>query len=238
MGNEKPGESERAVNRKQGKLEASLVGISERTRAMCLGSLVVIWGMFSQKEARISPSVREAHWLLGVAVAMVVVLALDMLELLFGIQEMRKELDVDMKFKNRPYMAYERWCRRGKVVIGLGGLVTLCVVLLLVLVQTGTAEGISEFHGKWCGGNAGLEQDICLKFVAPEGTLTVKYNRHDQADWITCVGADVVDARLLTSCDGISFVISEPQNYEMHTVANYGSGTAIERDLTPEPPRQ
>jgi len=63
-------------------------GISDRIRTLCLGALVLVWGVFSQKreETGLLVTVPEKELLLAAAALAVIVIAFDFAEYLFGVQ--------------------------------------------------------------------------------------------------------------------------------------------------------
>jgi hypothetical protein len=216
--------------------DASLAAVSDRTRTMCVGALVLIWGVFSEKgDVKLSLSPRRTDWLLAVGLGAIIVLALDVVEFLFAYQSSRQALEGEhMKPKDFPYERCQKACLGAKLFIGAGTLVTLCVVLLLVLTRPVKAQDSSmpadNFYGEWCGGDANASQFICLSIGAPYGSLYVQYNESGEENWTVCENPSIDGATLDVSCREIRFDVSREDEY-LDSTATYSDGGVIKRTL-------
>ncbi len=214
-----------------------MAGASERVRAMCLGTLILIWGIFSQKtDSRMVHSPALQHWLLVVALAAVIVLGLDVLEFLLAYQDSRETLGQISRPKliNLSYDHLQMICLKAKLLIGSGTLATLCVVLFCLLTaQQGKAQQHStDVLGQWCGGDYQSGQHICLNIASPGGTsLTVQYNLQGSANWDDCtdVKQDVANV-VSAACDSIAFTAYRDDDH-LHTTATLTGGSSLTRDL-------
>jgi hypothetical protein len=151
-------------------------GISERTRALCLGSLVLIWGIFSQKKGDvvIAFSFRQKLALLSIALMSVVVIGCDLLEYLAAFQYHRRAGGTKVIFNSLHYAQWERAMRFMKIAIGLLALIAICLIVGSALVSKLHAQGLqnhNQFRGTWCGGDRNAGQYICLQITNPEGRV-------------------------------------------------------------------
>ncbi len=204
-------------------------GISERTRTLCLGTLVVIWGVFSQKtnETGLSFDAYARSALLKIAACAVVVLGLDFAEYLAAFQY-RRQLSGDRVFGRKfRYQSLEKVMRFSKVVLGLITLVALCVVIGRVLSVPVHAQGTSadRFYGTWCGGDRQQGTWGCLKVTNPQGELVVEFTYQGIDYWITCDQVEIPQDTILNAVCGNAATENAWQNpnlIEMHiTVGNY-----------------
>jgi hypothetical protein len=106
-------------------------GVSDRTRTLSLGALVLIWGIFSQKvgESELKFDATSKSYLLGIALCAVVVLALDFFEYLAAYRYRRQQAGEEVRFKRFPYHGVEETMRVLKVALAIFALLALCIVL-------------------------------------------------------------------------------------------------------------
>jgi hypothetical protein len=203
------GPADLAVVKYKQRRDKSLAEASRRTRALCIGALILIWGLFSDKaDVRLSPSPQLLHWLLGIALAAVVVLALDVAENLFGYQDSRKALGENVRPKQFRYNEAQTVCVRAKLLIGGSALFALCAVLfLMVLTTPARAASLTPQQnippGQWCGGIADKNEFICLKIDASADKIY--YNAQGQQDWTDCTDSKIDGDHLHAICSGITF---------------------------------
>lgn len=168
-------------------------GISDRTRTLSLGALVLIWGIFSQKagdsDLKFDPHSKAD--LLIVAACAVIVLAFDFFEYIAAYEYRRQQAGEKVWFKRFPYHAVERFMRVSKVTLAVFALLALCAVLwhtLSVPPRTVHADsGVeSKFFGTWCGGDPNRRY-LCLRVRQPRDQVLVELSSDDERDWIGCV---------------------------------------------------
>jgi hypothetical protein len=190
-----------------------LDGLSDRVRTMCLGSLVLIWGLLTQQETiRLQISATQDRGLLWVAFAAVAVLALDILEYVFGYKEYVKDAD-GLEPQASRYKRRKDKTVASKLIVGSVALIGLLVVLLSLVTGSARAQTVTPaemaFHGFWCGGNANLHQSTCLAVQQPVKKLYVELE-FEQVK-MTCVEPDAYtttrenkeEIHLAAKCDGI-----------------------------------
>jgi hypothetical protein len=122
---------------------------------MCLGGLVVIWGLFTKTEsASFHLSDFERSACLVLAFLIVLVLSLDVVEYLIGLRAYR-ELAGDVIASSRDHFSLRNTVLFTKLGLALLTLVGLCGLFGLVLVDTpvhAQARGdTTNFKGYWCG---------------------------------------------------------------------------------------
>lgn len=232
------GPADLAVVKYKQRRDKSLAEASTRTRALCIGALVLIWGLLSDKgDGRLSASPVLMHWLLGIALAAVVVLGLDVAENLCGYQDSRKALGEKVKPNGFPYDDAQAVCVRAKLLIGASALCALCAVLFLMVLTTPLraeplTQGAEQFAGEWCGGIADRNEFICLKIT--DNPLAVYYNQQGSDDYSTCDSPDIdSDRKLHVTCSGIKI---EGSLYKgtLQVTVNYAEGS-VEKSLGKEP---
>src|SRR5438552_10618793 len=190
-------------------------GISDRTRSLCLGALVVIWGILSQKkgESPFNPTLGERRVLLGIALSVVIVLALDFMEYLAAFQRTQKLGGMrNICFRNLDYDWWEGRFRRTKLILGALTLIVLCVTIgymLLTPVETVHAQTSPEsaYLGTWCGGVVLEGTYSCVEIrglsIMESGTggarVKVRYSFQSHP-WMTCTVIQVDQVRLTAQC--------------------------------------
>jgi hypothetical protein len=136
---------------------AYLNGLSDRTRTLCLGTLVLIWGLLTQTGGDHSLDISKALRisLLTVGLLSIFVLVCDFLEFTFGYRKSREQAGgEEMNASTLNYQDWEDGFRKWKIRLGIVALIALCFVLSLVLVHPLFAQELPEYpyYGKWCGG--------------------------------------------------------------------------------------
>lgn len=235
------GPADAAIARYKLKRDASFAAVSDRTRSMCVGALVLIWGVFSENgNAKLPLSHERTDWLLAVGLGAVIVLALDVMEFLFAYQSSRQALGENkMKPKDFPYERCQKACLAAKLLIGAGTLATLCVVLLVLMLTRplkaqDAAAPADIFYGEWCGGDANASQFVCLSIGAPYGSLYVQYNERGEEKWTVCENPAIHGATLEVTCREIQFDVSREDEY-LDSTATYADGGVITRMLRRQP---
>jgi hypothetical protein len=169
--------------------ESFWLGVSDRTRSMCLGSLVLVWGIFSQKkdEAILQVSSSSKVLLLAVALFSVVVVGIDLVEYLASFQKWRA---LSGQFTILPKLKYDgiqNVSRVLKVALGLLTLILLCIVIGHILfLKVAYGQNPTALLGHWCGGEAPRGEYICVLIEAPKGPLSVKLTYQGRQGWIEC----------------------------------------------------
>jgi hypothetical protein len=179
------------------KRELYLNGISERTRSLCLGALILIWGLFTQKVGEGMLNVR--HWqriaLAIVGIGAIVVLTFDMAEFWFGFRlydrltpddpKPKQETDRNREQREqhnasrKPPDYYHKWrnaAMKAKLLTGSLTLLALCMLLITIvfgsIARGDENDGPANFEGLWCHA---LSPYTCLEITAfPSDYLTVK----------------------------------------------------------------
>jgi hypothetical protein len=192
-----------------------MANISERTRTLCLGALVTIWGILSQKkgESPFNPNGGQRRVLIAIALCAVIVLALDFVEYLAAFQRIQKLAGTSKVFmEGLDYEWWEKGMRRAKLVLGALTLLALCVTVgYIILTPVGTVHAQSSpetaFLGTWCGGMVLQGTYSCLDVKAlslmesgADGArLKIRYSFQTHP-WIPCQRARTTQARLTTEC--------------------------------------
>jgi hypothetical protein len=207
-------------------------GLSDRTRTMCVGALVLIWGLLTQKQDEINLSAMDRRSLMRVAVTVVVVLGLDLAEYVMGYFA-ALPLDMEPSEKATPWrrlrnfvlnIKWVRWTLMRvatplafesmrkillavKLSVGGAALVCLCFILLRIApVQAQTRDG-EEFRGDWCYGPSG--EYVCLTIVRPPPTdaLFVIYSVEEPPFRMECQSHFDGEKQLLSaSCGALEFI--------------------------------
>ena len=160
-------------------------GISDRIRAMSLGCLVLIWGIFAgeSKELVLSLSIKIA--LLCIGLGAVLVLLFDFVEYALGYKDsmIKAGLAVapgyDVKKRKETFLHLKK-------ILGILTLAVLVIVLGAVaissVVHAAEVNNLGNFMGHWCGTRAEGEAneymllDITSSYGEPQAILDGKIN--------------------------------------------------------------
>jgi hypothetical protein len=189
-----------------------LNGLSDRTRTLCLGSLALIWGIFSQKKG--DHEVEVSHkWkvvLLCIGLSAIVVLVLDFGEYVCAFQHRRKLAGEDVSSRIR-YDTGETVMRFLKIGLGAVTLIALCIALASILATPLFALGPATYPylGKWCGGNSSLGEYVCLTVMEPMGTLVAEFDYQGATRPLKCKKIQRVEESLVATC-GQSIISAHP----------------------------
>ena len=129
--------------------------LSERVRTLVIGTLAVIWGLFTGEGKGIIHLRRGSTLaLFGIACAAVVVLTLDFVEYVMGYNEAIQRTS-DIKSVS-PTFDFATWKRRVlEVKMGLGVITLIALVISLITIFSVSLWGQDySMRGKWCGKNA------------------------------------------------------------------------------------
>jgi hypothetical protein len=212
-------------------------GISDRTRTLCLGTLVLIWGILSQKvgESGLTYAAHTKSDLLKIAACAVIVLALDYIEYLAAFGYRCQQGGEKIPFKRFRYDLVERTARIAKVALGAVALVALCMVLSGVVSIVHAAENADpdKFFGTWCGGDWNEGKYSCLRVTRPQGYVVVEFNFQGHDDWINCEGISLPTENILQAVCGRAETQSVWQNdsrVAMHLSIEHDDGRVYEDD--------
>jgi hypothetical protein len=185
-------------------------GLSDRTRSLCLGTLVLIWSIFTEKKFEtgflVSPNAKRA--LLAIAASSVFVIALDLMEYVLGLQLRRKlSGESSVLFAEFDFDRAERWTRTLKVVLGFLALIALCVTVGSILLgSVAHAQTTTDrLFGRWCGGSAYQGTYTCLDVTMPLNEVIVKIGFQGRKSYLNCGDVRVVsspqhDVTILAKC--------------------------------------
>lgn len=188
-----------------------LAGVSDRLRAMSLGSLVLIWGVLAGESKNLVLSKGMKVTLLCVGIGATLVLLLDYLEYSLGYKESR----VKAGFQTAPKWDLEQMKENTlsvKQIIGAVSLFTLIVslaVFLFTSVVHGAQPGVTDFVGRWCGtrvegtGNAYMLIDVSSNYGEPQVLLD---------GTIACTRPLAVNGELRFSCGNIQIFAKRMNN--------------------------
>jgi hypothetical protein len=197
-------------------------GISERTRALCLGTLVLIWGIFSQKkgDATIFFSPRAKLFLLAIAGISVLVLGFDFLEYLASFQHHRRASGEVIRFESFPYERGEKIMRIAKIVLGIIALVGVCGIIgyaLMGTVNAATLQNNHELFGTWCGGDKRKGEYVCVQISRPYQQLEMKLGFQGRDGWLSCHRLRFEGDETLSGVCGLAAVKNVHKNESMVT---------------------
>jgi hypothetical protein len=180
-------------------------GLSERIRTMSLGTLVVIWGLFSSDKSALTGTLTKPFKvaLLAIALSSVIVLTIDLLEHIFGYQEGRQRTE---KCKMKPDLDYKRLKRRAslaKQILGCATLVAfiaaLGAILFTAVVHAAPVEDMNNYYGRWCGGNPNTNESDVLIIDHDEG---VEFND------VKCTSPEPRERYIIFTCENYNFAAS------------------------------
>jgi len=135
-----------------------LAGVSDRIRSMSLGSLVLIWSLFTGEHTHVLDLSKATKIsLLAIALSTVIVLALDLLEFSSGYQASRQILGETKRMKKFPHKTVREKTLFVKQLLSAANLLMLIMVLGYLLagsiVHAQGAGGMTDYYGRWCNGN-------------------------------------------------------------------------------------
>lgn len=158
-----------------------LNALSDRTRTLCLGTVVLLWGILTQKDSDHGLAVTRP-WkiaLLVIGFSAIVVLVLDFGEYACA-YEHRRRLGGEGEEVSEKYGNWEVRMRFSKIYLGAITLVALCLVLFAILTTTLFAQvtvNAYPFLGKWCGGKD--DKFTCLSIKRPTYKLEMQLSFKD-----------------------------------------------------------
>jgi hypothetical protein len=176
--------------------------MDERMKSMALGSLVLIWGVFTGEEHKVitlTDGLKTGF--LIVTTGAIVVLVLDYVESLMGYFAARQRIPGQ---KVKP-MNYRGWERRTKVGKHLIGCLTLLVLLCLLFealwrgsgpteVHAQTNSPMSQFLGHWCGNDTNGNNFMVLDvYDQPEEAIYSNRGSSQEACDISHPKSDVLE---------------------------------------------
>lgn len=196
------------------KRELYLNGVSERTRSLCLGALILVWGLFTQKAGEGMLNVR--HWqsiaLAIVGVGAIVVLTFDMAEFWFGFRlydgltphDPKPKQETDRNTRPPDYQKRRDVAMKAKLLTGSVTLLTLCMLLITIvfgsIARADENATLASFEGLWCDAQSGPY--TCLEVtVYPSDAFFVRLSIDDDR-WGTadCNDQSVVSGILTATC--------------------------------------
>lgn len=149
-------------------------GLSDRSRTMSLGALVLIWGVFTEKSGegiKLTSDLKRA--LFAVAIGAVLVLVLDFIEYIAGyfstFPPRAGRLRIERVLNRSVCESSRSVCLGSKILVAVVTLLALCFVLVPSL-RSQDNDSDKPFKGTWCSANY-----TCLKVsMSDVGTAAVR----------------------------------------------------------------
>jgi|ERR1700691_559589 len=172
--------------------DAQIAALSNRTRTLCLGGLVVIWELLVKHENNsLQLHALEKTCCLICALLIVLVLALDISEYLISLQAYR-ELAGDVNASRLDLFGIQHRLIGVKLSVGLITLLGVCAVLGYVLSEVPVhAQTTDEvLLGKWCGrenDNKNQNGYACIEITRLTEQLYIRLSfDQEEHDWHPC----------------------------------------------------
>lgn len=202
--------------------DAFLDKLSNRTRTLCLGTVVLIWGIFTEKDDKLgivlSHSSRVA--LVCIAFSAIVVLTLEFAEYVCGFQY-RRRLAGEKVWWGLKFNKWETRMRYARIGLGAITLAALCGVLLWILSPLVFADErpTYPYTGTWCG------HDIftCFHESGTTSNAEAKIAFNNDDGWLDCGPIDGQSAIFEDSGGGLVAECRNRDNKTDVTIRVYGS---------------
>jgi hypothetical protein len=236
------------IEKWQHERDAYLNKLGDRTRTFCLGTVVLVWGIFSEKGDKIDivHSRRSKGALLCIALSAVVVVALELVECAWAYLYRRK-LAGEPVWKGIKFDKWEATVRFLRIGLGALTVLALCVVLACLVAKSAFGQALNQypFPGDWCGtdnGNVSSSTCVDISNAASPVTISINLNGINDNNNISCQEDTLIlEGTLTATCTTLSVsfginVTAGMANDEVKLLlTNNTDGSQVTRTLTLQP---